>query len=67
MGSQASSSTDGMDREKDRGGQRKCISKAGSSDAVSSLPWEIREIAGTRFGERTMKREKGDGEAETSG
>ena len=27
--------------------QRKCIRKAGSSDAVRSLPWELRETVVT--------------------
>lgn len=50
VGSQASSSTDGKHRDRD--GQRKCISETGSSDPVSSLPWEIREIVVTAFQER---------------
>lgn len=48
----------GQSKETDR--QRKCISQAGSSDAVRPLPWEIREMAVTRLQERTIK--KGGGE-----
>lgn len=45
VGGQANRPTDGQDRDR----QRKCIRKAGSSDAVSSLPWEIKETVMTRF------------------
>lgn len=47
VGGQAGRPTDGQDTDRHR--QRKCISKAGTSDAISSVPWEIKETVMTRF------------------